>query len=348
LWSIYFAKNINIFMANPRVANRIKETTTTTGTGTVDLDGAETGFQSFVSGIGNGNTCFYTIAHQSAAEWEVGEGTVTDASPDTLSRSTVFASSNSNSLVNFSSGTKDAFVVWPAELFDKFLPTDTVANLSAYSAGRILLPNNGIQMYRDNGSSLIPWGPLFPFTAPVDGDFSWVNQGSASVSTTNGGIHLKAAASAVDNWHVREKTAPTPPYTVDIAFLPNYGKYTTGFHYFGAVFRENGTGELETFVTYLNSSLVRLAVYRWNSPTSFNSTAIQNIGYMPGSVVWMRIEDDNTDRNFYISGDGQNWDEVFTTPRTTFLTADRIGFGINDDGAGARTGGTTVVRWKEG
>ena len=64
--------------------DRVKETTTTTGTSTVNLAGAETGFESFVAGIGNSNTCYYAIVHQTADEFEVGLGTVTDATPDTL------------------------------------------------------------------------------------------------------------------------------------------------------------------------------------------------------------------------------------------------------------------------
>ena len=94
--------------------DRVKETTTTTGTGTVNLAGAETGFETFVAGIGDTNTCYYTIVHQSADEFEVGLGTVADASPDTLSRTTIISSSNSDSAVNFSAGTKDVFCTLPA------------------------------------------------------------------------------------------------------------------------------------------------------------------------------------------------------------------------------------------
>ena len=94
------------------LADRVKETTTTTGTGTVTLLGASTGFQSF-SAVGNANTTYYTIAGQSGSEWEVGIGTYT-SSGTTLSRDTVLSSSNSGSLVTFSSGTKDVFVTYPS------------------------------------------------------------------------------------------------------------------------------------------------------------------------------------------------------------------------------------------
>ena len=94
--------------------DRVRETSTTTGTGTLNLDGAVGGFQTFVAGVGNSNTTYYAIVHRSETEWEIGVGTVTDASTDTLARTTVISSSNSDSAVNFSAGTKDVFVTQPA------------------------------------------------------------------------------------------------------------------------------------------------------------------------------------------------------------------------------------------
>ena len=97
------------------VNDRVKETSTTTGTGTLNLAGAETGYESFVSGIGTGNTTYYAIELNSASEFEVGIGTVTDATPDTLSRDTVISSSNGDAKVNFSAGTKNVFCTLPAK-----------------------------------------------------------------------------------------------------------------------------------------------------------------------------------------------------------------------------------------
>ena len=92
------------------VKDRIKETTNTTGTGTLTLNGAADGFQSF-SAVGDGNTTYYAII--SANDWEVGIGTYT-ASGTTLSRDTVLESSNGGSLLNIT-GTSDVFVTYPAE-----------------------------------------------------------------------------------------------------------------------------------------------------------------------------------------------------------------------------------------
>lgn len=93
------------------IADRVRETSTTTGTGTLTLGGAVAGYQTFSSGIGNGNTCYYAITLDS--DWEVGLGTYTSAGA-TLSRDTILASSNANSAVNFGAGTKDVFVTYPA------------------------------------------------------------------------------------------------------------------------------------------------------------------------------------------------------------------------------------------
>jgi hypothetical protein len=96
------------------LADRVKETSASTGTGTMTLLGPESACQSFVGGIGASVQTYYCIAHRTANEWEVGIGTIS-ASPDSLSRDTVLASSNSGSAVDFSAGTKDVFCTHNAE-----------------------------------------------------------------------------------------------------------------------------------------------------------------------------------------------------------------------------------------
>jgi len=93
------------------VNDRVKETSTTTGTGTFTLDGAVTGFETFSSAIGNSNTTYYAIEIPNSTEFEVGLGTV---AAGTLARTTVISSSNSDALVDFSAGTKNVFCTLPA------------------------------------------------------------------------------------------------------------------------------------------------------------------------------------------------------------------------------------------
>ena len=107
------------------LGDRIRETTTVTGTSSATLLGAVTGFQSF-SVIGDGNTCYYTIADQSGPNFEVGIGTYSSAGP-TLARTTVLESSNGGALVPFPAGVKDVFVTYPAE---KSVNLDAAGNVS--------------------------------------------------------------------------------------------------------------------------------------------------------------------------------------------------------------------------
>ena len=93
--------------------DRIKETTTTTGTGNVTLAGAVTQFRTFGSVMSNNDTCFYCIQGQTGSEWEVGLGTYVSATP-AIARTTVLESSNAGAAVNFSAGTKDVFLTLAA------------------------------------------------------------------------------------------------------------------------------------------------------------------------------------------------------------------------------------------
>ena len=98
--------------------DRVRETSTSQGTGTINLAGAVTGFQTFVSGIRDGNTTYYAIFEEGTNLFEIGLGTVTDATPDTLSRTTVLSNSSGNtSNIDFNSGgssTLSVFCTMPA------------------------------------------------------------------------------------------------------------------------------------------------------------------------------------------------------------------------------------------
>ena len=97
------------------INDRVRETSTTSGTGTLNLAGIVTGFQTFVAGIGDGNETYYAIFEEGTNLFEIGRGTVTDATPDTLSRTEVLSNSSGNtSKINFSGGTLSVFCTMPA------------------------------------------------------------------------------------------------------------------------------------------------------------------------------------------------------------------------------------------
>ena len=110
------------------LADRVKETSTTTGNGVFTLAGATTGFQSFAI-VGNGNTTFYCIAGQGTNEWEVGSGPYASAGT-TLTRTTVLSNSSATepSALVFAAGTKDVFVTYPSE---KSVNLDASGNATA-------------------------------------------------------------------------------------------------------------------------------------------------------------------------------------------------------------------------
>ena len=124
--------------------DRVRETTTTIGTGAVALGGAVSGFETFAAGIGNSNTVYYAIVHRTAAEFEVGLGTLDGDSSD-LTRTTVISSSNSDSAVNFASGTKDVFCTLPASktVFEDASGHVTLPHDLFIEGGLIDLKNDG-------------------------------------------------------------------------------------------------------------------------------------------------------------------------------------------------------------
>ncbi len=111
------------------INDRVKETTTTTGTGTLTLAGAVTGFETFAAGVGNSNTTYYAVTLPGTSEFEVGLGTLSSDS-STIARTTIISSSNSDSAVNFSAGTKTIVCTIPASK-SVFLDSSCNATLGA-------------------------------------------------------------------------------------------------------------------------------------------------------------------------------------------------------------------------
>ena len=140
--------------------DRVKETTTTTGTGAIALGGAVSSFETFGAGVGNSNTTYYAIVHQTANEFEVGLGTL-DGTSANLTRTTVISSSNSDAAVNFSAGTKDVFCTFPAS---KAVFKDASDNTNFADNEKIQLgTGSDIQLYHDGANSYFTGGSVGAF-----------------------------------------------------------------------------------------------------------------------------------------------------------------------------------------
>ena len=163
------------------VADRVQETSTTTGTGSLTLGGAVTGFQAFSSVLSTGDTTYYTIADQGGANWEVGLGTFT--SPSTLARTTILSSSNAGSAVNFTAGTKSVFVTYPAGRSVLSNSSGVVPvpaggpGAATLTANNVLLGNGtgAVQFVAPstNGNVLTSNGTTWSSTAPAVGPASY-------------------------------------------------------------------------------------------------------------------------------------------------------------------------------
>lgn len=147
-------------------ADRVQESSTTSGLGDFTLDGAQLGFQSFLSGIGNANQCYYTISHDTDGSWEVGLGTVNGA---TLQRDSVLSSSNSGAPVSFALGGKTVFVPGAAQAFEERLTSTDHAIIDHSSLPGVPAPEAFTQVVHDAGDhSSLPGVPApEAFTEPV-------------------------------------------------------------------------------------------------------------------------------------------------------------------------------------
>ena len=227
------------------LADRVRETSATTGTGTITLAGAVSGYQAF-SVIGNGNTTYYCIANQAAAEWEVGVGTYA-SSGTTLARTTVLASSNAGAAVNFSAGTKDVFVVYPAS---------KSVNLDA----------NGVAVI---GATTALGGLTNPIVAQTGSVNNYIQSYiyNATNGTSSSADFVAYASNSTDahGWADMGFTSPT---------------------YADAVYTVTGPNEAYLFGSALNSSYTGNLVYATDSTGSSNAHQWYVGGFTQAKGAW--------------------------------------------------------------
>jgi hypothetical protein len=224
------------------LADRVKETTTSTGTGTVTLLGASTGFQSFAA-VGNGNTTYYTIAGQTGSEWEVGIGTYT-ASGTTLSRTTVLSSSNSGSLVNFSAGTKDVFVTYPSSrsiYADGTTLTATNSSILPVASG-----GTGLSTTPANGALDIGNGTGFTRTTLTAGS-------NITITNASGGITIASTGGGGSVTISNDTTTASALYPA--FFAATSGTATTAYTSDAKLLYQPSTGEFQSSIVNANNGI---------------------------------------------------------------------------------------------
>lgn len=203
--------------------------------------------------------------------------------------------------------------------------TGAYASAAIEKAGNLYLPNNGTSLLRDSGSAMIPWGPIYPLTTPdIVSNWTQVNPGAASFTSTYGGIRIYAPPVSGANLRILEKTAPATPWTMTV--LVETLMFSVDFPGVCIGFRQNSDGKLMFFglqnaaVSYTNFR--RFMVRQYANATT-TGTILKEVEAPTTNRYWLQITDNGTNRLYNYSLNGQDWTEFYSEGRTTFLTADR-------------------------
>lgn len=206
------------------------------------------------------------------------------------------------------------------------------------------------------------WSSLLPLNLLVDDDgvtvlaatdFTWQNQGSSTKTDEDGTILLIPTTSSGDNVRILERTAPSAPYSYIAAFQPLMPvEGSPDYAFFCLGFRESSTGKLTTLAVQADSRsggrAKQVAVYQWTNATTVTTDLLAKttITFI-GSVVWLKVEDNNTNLIFYISMDGVEWIQIASASRTAHMAGapNRVFWGCNNSDNGSETNHIRLVHW---
>ena len=331
--------------------DRVKETSTTTGTGTLNLSGAVSGFQTFVAGVGDGNTTYYAIVNRDESEWETGVGTVTDASTDTLARTTVIASSNSDSAVDFSAGTKDVFTTLPASKVvyedassDVTLPNDLILGSDSAvlkfgaDSDTTLTHTDGTGLTLNSTNKLLFRDTGLYINSSTDGQLDLVADTEIQIAATtidnNGAVALDGAITGATNITLSgeldaatldisgnadiDGTLEADAYTVDGTTLAEYIADTTG----AMVSSNTETGITVTYQDGDNTIDFALSAAQTSLTSVLNSSLVVGYGSSDANI------DFSTDNAIIFDIDGTQQIKL-TDGALVPITDDDIDLGTN-------------------
>jgi hypothetical protein len=212
----------------------------------------------------------------------------------------------------------------------------------------------GIYIKRDDESAWNSWGPFFELYEPNETGYSWVNQQTATTSTTDGGVVLSSPAPGVagDNINLRIETSPATPYTIKAAFIPTL--YPVNQTSCGLVFRENATSRIIFFrLMFDDTSTTKtdlvLSVDKYTNPTTLSANyVVASANILKSALVWFSVTDDGTDLIFSYSNNNVDYTILYQIARNNFFTTgpDEVGYAINSN----TTSGNaimTLLSWLE-
>lgn len=191
------------------------------------------------------------------------------------------------------------------------------------------------------GLPLVTVNPFqFNFIDPTTPSWAWVNQGTATITSSNRKEFLMQPAGVGVTYALRVVAPPTAPYTATAALQFNKGQ-NVGYCQGGIVVGDSGSSDF-IVMSVCAGDIIQIA--KWTDGVTFSASYI-DINWLYTGVLLFRLEDTSTEYVFYISTDGDNFIEVFRVSNTDFLaSADQIGFGLNADVTNTAAG-ITLLSW---
>lgn len=212
---------------------------------------------------------------------------------------------------------------------------------AATGSGKLFLPTDGPAVEYSDGSTWFQYGPIFPFTRPPLAA-SWTGvgiSGSTTLTDSNAGVYL-TTPSSTGTYRFAEINYPTAPWTITACFVHSCG--LTNNARIPALIMYDGT-KVQSFGLASDTAVMNLNVSNFTTVTAFSTNPLLNRFSWTGPLIWLRMQDDNTNRNYYYSVDGVNWILAYTIGRTNFLTPTKVGWGLYDQGGLPL--GLTLLSW---
>ena len=186
------------------------------------------------------------------------------------------------------------------------------------------------------------WG-LFPITPPpVVAGWTWVNQGSATITQSGGNLWMYCPAEGTDHFHLLKRAAPSTPYSVVLCvkMLAMSAQYPQSFY----GWRQSSDGKIVGIAQYVDGVGVSLGSTQGDATPKMTGHYVLWAAH--ALIEWLKFEDNGTNRIVYYGLDGMNWIQLHSVGRTDYLTGDEIFWGL-----GARNGsypvGSLLMSWKE-
>lgn len=229
---------------------------------------------------------------------------------------------------------------------------------TAGNAGVVYRSTDGPYLSHDNGSTWQVYAPIYPVTPPVPANWSWVNQGGSTLTTTNGTMTQVGVKEAGSHVRGQIKAIPAAPYTITAALLALNACANNNSCCLIGLYDGTGFITLDLYADQTASNAYPRCYFlldKWTNNSTFSASytflhgngALSMQGVTGGPLIWVRLTDDNATRHWQFSLDGINWIEVANQARTDFITPTNVFWGTNANSNTAYSPTLTLVSYLE-